>query len=224
MKTSPSPPPPHKKRGRNFAVSLLLPVSVCMSAAEYFFVFFCRLRHVVLVTPLPLDAIASSATWPSCTDAAATCCSGHPRRVPLLPPVHCHRRTSRHGRCVNKHTLERKAVKIIMKEDMKQDEKDLLRAEIAIMRLVNHPNIIRMEAVYESKKVSKQRIRPKNGAHPLTHPGVEAKKGGFRVSVRTRARRWAENQKGAHTIAELKPKIGSFVRSRRQEEEGKVML
>lgn len=40
-----------------------------------------------------------------------------------------------------------------MKEDMKQDEKDLLRAEIAIMRLVNHPNIIRMEAVYESKKV-----------------------------------------------------------------------
>lgn len=39
-----------------------------------------------------------------------------------------------------------------MKEDMKQDEKELLRAEIAIMRLVNHPNIIRMEAVYESKK------------------------------------------------------------------------
>lgn len=56
-------------------------------------------------------------------------------------------------RCVDKRTLERKAVKIIMKEDMKPDEKDLLRAEIAIMRLVNHPNIIRMEAVYESKKV-----------------------------------------------------------------------
>lgn len=58
---------------------------------------------------------------------------------------------------MNKHTLERKAVKIIMKEDMKQDEKDLLRAEIAIMRLVNHPNIIRMEAVYESKKVRRGR-------------------------------------------------------------------
>lgn len=57
-------------------------------------------------------------------------------------------------RCVNKHTLERKAVKIIMKEDMKAEEKDLLRAEIAIMKLVNHPNIIRMEAVYESKKAS----------------------------------------------------------------------
>lgn len=56
-------------------------------------------------------------------------------------------------RCVNKHTLERKAVKIIMKEDMQADEKDLLRAEIAIMKLVNHPNIVRMEAVYESKKV-----------------------------------------------------------------------
>lgn len=40
-----------------------------------------------------------------------------------------------------------------MKEDMIQDEMDLLRAEFAIMRLVNHPNIIRMEAVYESKKV-----------------------------------------------------------------------
>ncbi|CBN79428.1 n/a [Ectocarpus siliculosus] len=61
-------------------------------------------------------------------------------------------RFSRVCMCVNKHTLDRNAVKIIMKEDMKQDEKDLLRAEIAIMRLVNHPNIIRMEAVYESKK------------------------------------------------------------------------
>lgn len=54
---------------------------------------------------------------------------------------------------MNKHTLERKAVKIIMKEDMGAEEKDLLTAEIAIMKLVNHPNIIRMEAVYESKKV-----------------------------------------------------------------------
>ncbi|CAM9923463.1 unnamed protein product [Ectocarpus sp. 4 AP-2014] len=61
-------------------------------------------------------------------------------------------RFSRVCMCVNKHTLDRNAVKIIMKEDMKQDEKDLLRAEIAIMRLVNHPNIIRMEAIYESKK------------------------------------------------------------------------
>ncbi|CAM9367973.1 unnamed protein product [Sphacelaria rigidula] len=61
-------------------------------------------------------------------------------------------RFSRVCMCVNKHTLERKAVKIIMKEDMGAEEKDLLTAEIAIMKLVNHPNIIRMEAVYESKK------------------------------------------------------------------------
>lgn len=44
-------------------------------------------------------------------------------------------------------------MKIIMKGNMGADEKDLLTAEIAIMKLVNHPNIIRMEAVYESKKV-----------------------------------------------------------------------
>lgn len=56
-------------------------------------------------------------------------------------------------RCVNKHTLERKAVKIINKKEMRAEEKDMLAAEIAIMKLVNHPNIIRMEAVYESKEV-----------------------------------------------------------------------
>lgn len=54
---------------------------------------------------------------------------------------------------MNKHTLERKAVKIINKKDMRAEEKDMLAAEIAIMKLVNHPNIIRMEAVYESKEV-----------------------------------------------------------------------
>ncbi|KAG5178661.1 kinase-like domain-containing protein [Tribonema minus] len=59
---------------------------------------------------------------------------------------------SRVCQCVNKHTLERKAVKIIEKETMDAEEKELLRAEIAIMKLVNHPNIIRMEAVYESRR------------------------------------------------------------------------
>lgn len=53
--------------------------------------------------------------------------------------------------CVNKHTLERKAVKIIEKATMDAEEKELLRAEIAIMKLVNHPNIIRMESLYESR-------------------------------------------------------------------------
>ncbi|CAM9376386.1 unnamed protein product [Chrysoparadoxa australica] len=53
---------------------------------------------------------------------------------------------------VNKHTLERKAVKIIEKSTLEAEEKELLRAEIAIMKLVSHPNIIRMEAVYESRE------------------------------------------------------------------------
>lgn len=86
-----------------------------------------------------------------------------------------------------------------MKEDMKQDEKDLLRAEIAIMRLVNHPNIIRMEAVYESKKVSKQRIRPKNGAHPPHPPGLKRKKkGGFRVRPHESKKVGREPKRGTH--------------------------
>jgi len=58
---------------------------------------------------------------------------------------------SRVCECVNKHTLETKAVKIIEKEAMDAEEKELLRTEIAIMKLVNHPNIIRMESVYESR-------------------------------------------------------------------------
>ncbi|CAM9239606.1 unnamed protein product [Phaeothamnion confervicola] len=61
-------------------------------------------------------------------------------------------RFSRVCMCVNKHTLERKAVKIIEKDSMDPEEKELLRQEIAIMKLVNHPNIIRMEAVYESRQ------------------------------------------------------------------------
>lgn len=65
------------------------------------------------------------------------------------------------ARCVNKHTLERKAVKIITKKDMRDEEKDMLSAEIAIMKLVNHPNIIRMESVYESKKVRGGRMGDK---------------------------------------------------------------
>ncbi|KAG5175767.1 kinase-like domain-containing protein, partial [Tribonema minus] len=54
--------------------------------------------------------------------------------------------------CVNKRTLERKAVKIIEKDTMDAEERELLRAEIAIMKLVEHPNIIAMEAVYESRQ------------------------------------------------------------------------
>jgi len=54
--------------------------------------------------------------------------------------------------CVNKHTGEQFAVKVIAKDVMELDERELLRTEIAIMKLVNHPHIIRMEAVYEDKE------------------------------------------------------------------------
>eukprot|EP00968_Pinguiococcus_pyrenoidosus_P018191 scaffold1867_cov247-Pinguiococcus_pyrenoidosus.AAC.28 len=54
--------------------------------------------------------------------------------------------------CYNKHTKENFAVKVIEKSVMDADERELLRTEIAIMKLVNHPHIIRMEAVYEDKE------------------------------------------------------------------------
>ncbi len=53
--------------------------------------------------------------------------------------------------CVNKRTLERKAVKIINKALMDDEEKELVRSEIAIMKLIDHPNIVQMEDIYEGK-------------------------------------------------------------------------
>ena len=54
--------------------------------------------------------------------------------------------------CVNKVTGEHAAVKIIDKSTIEPEEKGLLRTEIAVLKLVNHPNIIRMEGLYETKK------------------------------------------------------------------------
>ncbi len=54
--------------------------------------------------------------------------------------------------CVNKKTLERKAMKIIDKVLMDDEEKELVRSEIAIMKLIDHPNIVRMEDIYEGKR------------------------------------------------------------------------
>ena len=54
--------------------------------------------------------------------------------------------------CVNKENGEHYAVKIIDKNTIEKDEKELLRTEIAVLKLVNHPNIIRMEGIYESKQ------------------------------------------------------------------------
>jgi len=53
--------------------------------------------------------------------------------------------------CVNKVTNKHCAVKIIEKSTITADEKALLRTEIAVLKLVKHPNIIRMEGLYESK-------------------------------------------------------------------------
>jgi serine/threonine protein kinase len=52
---------------------------------------------------------------------------------------------------VNKTTGQHAAVKIIDKATIEPEEKGLLRSEIAVLKLVNHPNIIRMEGLYESK-------------------------------------------------------------------------
>ena len=53
--------------------------------------------------------------------------------------------------CIHKKTKNRFAVKIIDKTAIAQEEKSLLRTEIAVLKLVRHPNIINMEGVYESR-------------------------------------------------------------------------
>eukprot|EP01039_Chlorochromonas_danica_P007127 gene7127-7880_t len=53
--------------------------------------------------------------------------------------------------CVNKLTGVHCAVKIIDKATIEPEEKSLLRTEIAVLKLVNHPNIIKMMGLYETK-------------------------------------------------------------------------
>jgi hypothetical protein len=53
--------------------------------------------------------------------------------------------------CVNKVTTVHYAVKIIEKAKIEPEEKALLRTEIAVLKLVNHPNIIKMEGIYETR-------------------------------------------------------------------------
>jgi calcium/calmodulin-dependent protein kinase I len=60
-------------------------------------------------------------------------------------------RFSRVCECVNKLTGVRSAVKIIEKASMEPEEKSLLRTEIAVLKLVNHPNIIKLEGLYETR-------------------------------------------------------------------------
>lgn len=53
--------------------------------------------------------------------------------------------------CVNKETTIHYAVKIIEKAKIEPEEKALLRTEIAVLKLVNHPNIIKMQGIYETR-------------------------------------------------------------------------
>lgn len=53
--------------------------------------------------------------------------------------------------CLHKKNGMHCAVKIIDKATIEPEEKGLLRTEIAVLKLVNHPNIIRMEGLYEDK-------------------------------------------------------------------------
>jgi serine/threonine protein kinase len=43
------------------------------------------------------------------------------------------------------------AVKIIDKKRLNESEKEMLRSEVAIMRLLNHPNVVEMKEVFEDK-------------------------------------------------------------------------
>ncbi len=60
-------------------------------------------------------------------------------------------RSSRVCICVNKKTLQRRAVKIIDKALIDDEERELVRSEIAIMKLIDHPNIVHMHNIYEGK-------------------------------------------------------------------------
>lgn len=53
--------------------------------------------------------------------------------------------------CVHKVTGRHSAVKIINKSQIEPEEKTLLRTEIAVLKLVDHPNIIKLEGIYESQ-------------------------------------------------------------------------
>ena len=53
--------------------------------------------------------------------------------------------------CVHIRTNKHCAVKVIDKRTIEVEDKGLLRTEIAVLKLVDHPNIIKLEGIYESK-------------------------------------------------------------------------
>ena len=54
--------------------------------------------------------------------------------------------------CIQNSTKERRAVKIIDLNNMSQQDKIRLKYEIDILKNLNHPNIVRLYEVFESKK------------------------------------------------------------------------
>ena len=52
--------------------------------------------------------------------------------------------------CTSVRTGQAFAVKIINKADLKDSERELLRTEVAVLKLVSHPHIVKLEAVYET--------------------------------------------------------------------------
>ncbi|CAG9328952.1 unnamed protein product [Blepharisma stoltei] len=54
--------------------------------------------------------------------------------------------------CTEHSTGKRWAVKIVNKTKLNNQEKDMLRSEIAIMRLLDHPGVINLKEVFDTKK------------------------------------------------------------------------
>jgi calcium/calmodulin-dependent protein kinase I len=54
-------------------------------------------------------------------------------------------------RAVEKSTFQRVAVKVVDKRKLEPIEKEMLRTELVIMQLLNHPNVIQLKDVIDSK-------------------------------------------------------------------------
>jgi serine/threonine protein kinase len=54
-------------------------------------------------------------------------------------------------KAVEKLTFDRVAVKIVDKRKLDAIEKEMLRSELAIMHLLNHPNVIQLKEVIDTK-------------------------------------------------------------------------
>jgi calcium-dependent protein kinase len=55
-------------------------------------------------------------------------------------------------KCLHKETKALRAVKIINKKYLEEDEKDKLQSEISILKSMDHPNILKVYEVYEDDK------------------------------------------------------------------------